>query len=228
VILLLSSPKRWLKLLSVPVLATDLDLSHTVFLQEAFLAIYLRYSSHTGQNTAKTNVQGTLAAKWEIEMWWQPLFFDSATPTSYSTPIHYGVYLAPSPSYHPGILTTLIKIYLSYQVRFYKSSETPKGHMCLKFPKSVDRNFRNSRPKCKLTKSHISPQTGGNRPQTKTIFVRVPKPLMQWSVEGSRPPKGVNSKKCHASKNFEPYFLQNKYSRFLSISEVKGDPVSIV
>jgi len=38
-------------------------------------------------------------------------FFDSATPTSYSTPIHYGVYLAPSPSYHPGILTTLIKIY---------------------------------------------------------------------------------------------------------------------
>ena len=54
-------------------------------------------------------------------------FFDSATPTSYSTPIHYGVYLAPSPSYHLGILTTLIKIYLSYQVRFYKSSETPKA-----------------------------------------------------------------------------------------------------
>ena len=73
-ILLLSSPKRWLKLLSVPVLATDLDLSHTVFLQEAFLAIYLRYSGHTGQNTAKTNVQGTLASKWEIEMWWQPVF----------------------------------------------------------------------------------------------------------------------------------------------------------
>ena len=40
--------------------ATDLDSVHPVFLQKAFLAVYVRYGDNAGQNKAKKSVRGAL------------------------------------------------------------------------------------------------------------------------------------------------------------------------
>ena len=54
--------------------ATDLDWVHPVFLQKAFLAVYVRYGHNTGQNRAKKSLPRALEAKPEVEIWRTPVF----------------------------------------------------------------------------------------------------------------------------------------------------------
>ena len=70
-----------------------------VFSQEEFLAGYLRYGSHTGQKMAKRSVPGALEAKPEVEIWRRPDFLNLRPRLPIRPPVHYGVYLAPFPSF---------------------------------------------------------------------------------------------------------------------------------
>ena len=65
--------------------ATDLDLVHSVFLQKAFLAVYVRYGDNTGQNKAKKERHGGSRGQTGSRNMAETSFSDSATPTSYST-----------------------------------------------------------------------------------------------------------------------------------------------
>jgi len=54
--------------------STYLDLLHPVFLERAFLAVYVRYGDNTDQNTAIKSVPRAIGVKPEVEIWRQPVF----------------------------------------------------------------------------------------------------------------------------------------------------------
>ena len=71
----------------------------------------------------------------------------------------------------------------------------------------------------------ISPPNGGRSPPNKNHFCQGPRAQnFQGSGWGREPPKGANSKKCHAPKIFDPHFLEKIVPLHISkISGIKGD-----
>ena len=70
---------------------------HPIFLVEAFLTGYLRYSD---QNVAKTSVHGTLETKPGVEIWRRPDFLNRRPRLPIRPPLHQSVYLAPLRSFN--------------------------------------------------------------------------------------------------------------------------------
>jgi len=75
-------------------------------------------------------------------------------------------------------------------------------------------NSKKCGPKCKPAKIHISPKWGAIPPEQKIFLSGSLGPNSPRVRRGKGAPKGANSKKCHAPKNFEPHFLEKKSTDF--------------
>jgi len=97
--------------------ATDLDLVHPVFLQKAFLAVYVRYGDNTGQNKAKKERPGSSRGQTGSRNMAATRFSDSAIPNSDLT--------ESSPKYTTtsGLTTTTFLTHFSDKNKFHGISD---------------------------------------------------------------------------------------------------------